>query len=593
MAVSGRSWALVLLFGALVVATRVPFAPGQLFSFDDVNFVYAMGHYDVRLSQPHPPGYPLFVLEMHMLSWLRFKRPESILLALSLISSTLALVILARGGERILGGNSGLAAAWLLLIHPAFWHGGITSGLRPHLALVSASVAAACFQAWSGRPRWIPWSALILGLGAGFRPELGAFLFPLWAASALRCRTSWRYRLAGLGVLAAVVLAWLLPVMMASGGPAAYTRTCWEYIYDQASLTSGVLGASPPSWQANLWRVVVCVFVGVLALPLAAVLAWRRGEGFGLRAGQAWFLALWLLPSLLFAAFFHMEDSSQALAMVPVVCLLGGYLINRAADNMCIRVSRWHAGVFLALPSALAVAIYVAHPRLALALLPAISLSAGLLMRHALIDFQGLPARAHAMAFLLAPSMFLHALIFLTPVWYYQGPPASGFRAMLENAWADIHEALARNSLGHVRGIARLDDLVISEVRRLAAERPSRTVAIWAHGVTSWRKIAYYCPDLPVVVLERRRLTGTSPAVAAFWRGARLQRRLQGAAPLTTVLPAADRVVWVLDDKTDFFQRAKSVMQLTVSGPVYYLDLPQGGGSTTVGEYTLVWPGRG
>jgi hypothetical protein len=236
--------------------------------------------------------------------------------------------------------------------------------------------------------------------------------------------------------------------------------------------------------------------------------------------------------------------------------------------------------------------IYLAHPRVALALIPVISLAAGLLMRQALVDSRGLPPRPHAMTFLLLPSLVLNGLIFLTPIWYYQGSGASGFGVNMDQAWTDIHSALARSSLGHVRAITGLDDRVISEVRRLASERPSSTVVIWERGPTSWRKIAYYLPDLPVVVLDHRKLAGISPAVATFWRGSRVERRIEGPAPLATALPAADRIIWILNPATEFFRSAKSALPLTPSGPAYYLDLPQGGGSSAIGEYVLVWRDR-
>jgi len=69
-------WFLLIFFGLLIFATRV--------------------HYDVRMSQPHPAAYALFVMQMRILSWLRFKRPESILLALAV-----------HCGNRIFGGDSG------------------------------------------------------------------------------------------------------------------------------------------------------------------------------------------------------------------------------------------------------------------------------------------------------------------------------------------------------------------------------------------------------------------------------------------------------------------------------------------------------
>ena len=86
-----RPWFVLVFFGLLILLTRLPLAPGQLFIFDDVNLSYAMGHYDIRISQPQPPGYPLFVLEMRILHWLRFKRAESILLFLALSGSVATL----------------------------------------------------------------------------------------------------------------------------------------------------------------------------------------------------------------------------------------------------------------------------------------------------------------------------------------------------------------------------------------------------------------------------------------------------------------------------------------------------------------------
>src|SRR5260370_12530890 len=130
-----RPWFVLILFGVLVFASRWPLAPGQLFTFDDVNLAYSIGHFDVRTSQPHPPGYPLFVMEMRLLKFLRFRRAESILLALALAGRLLALLLLVFCGNRILGGDSGYYAAWLTVFHPVFWHAGVTSALRVQLAV--------------------------------------------------------------------------------------------------------------------------------------------------------------------------------------------------------------------------------------------------------------------------------------------------------------------------------------------------------------------------------------------------------------------------------------------------------------------------
>ena len=188
----GKGFAtLGLLFAVLVVATRLPLAPGQLFSFDDVNFAYAIGEFDPRLSQPQPPGYPLFVVQTRLLHWLRFRRPESNLLALALIGSTAALLALAWAGSRLFDRRTGVLAACLLLVHHSFWYSGLTSALRVQLAFVSALVAGACYRAWCGERRWIYISAVLLGAGAGVRPETGVLLLPLWAAGAWSGSRCW------------------------------------------------------------------------------------------------------------------------------------------------------------------------------------------------------------------------------------------------------------------------------------------------------------------------------------------------------------------------------------------------------------------
>lgn len=186
MILASRPWLAFSLFPVLVLVARYPHAPG---------------HFDVRISQPQPPGYPLFVLEMRVLHWLHFRRAESILLVLALAGSIATLGLPLHAGRRIFGGLCGFLAACLLVFHPVFWHSGITSALRVQLAATSLLVAAACWPAWIGDGPWVPRSAVLLGICAGIRPEIGIVLFPLWAACALRAAISWRQRASALGAM--------------------------------------------------------------------------------------------------------------------------------------------------------------------------------------------------------------------------------------------------------------------------------------------------------------------------------------------------------------------------------------------------------
>ena len=588
VSLAGRPWFLLILFGFLILVTRWPLAPGQLFTFDDVNLAYAIGHYDIRMSQPHPPGYPLFVLEMRILHWLRFKRAESILLALSLAGSIAAMMLLVLAGNRILGGDAGFWAAWVMLLHPVFWHAGVTSALRVQLAVVSLAVAACCWRAWEGDARWVKWSAVALAIGAGIRPETGPLLFPLWAVCAWRAPLAWRERGRALAWMAAVVLIWLLPAMIASGGPLNFIRANLDYVSDQASVSSGLFGATESRWLTTMWRLAVWVFCGVLAWGLPGALAFRRKDGFGLARARLAFLALWFLPALAFALTVHVEDPGQTLAMVPVVCLVGGHLVGRAVDTLEAGVSR------LLLPIAICasiacVRIYDKDQSLyTVQWLPLVGLAVGLALRIAPVPARAFVPRPALIALILAPILILNYTFFQNRGWYYKGTATSGFEAVAEQAWADINTGFSLTSLQQIRSTLAVDDHTLREMRQLIAGRPGNAIVIWERGLTAWRKAAYYAPDAQIAVLEHKKIRSSAPVIA-IWKGARLERRLEGGAPLRLPLPAGARVVWLLNAGTDFFRLAQQSFALTAAGPVWFTDLPREPGTRQLGEYEISW----
>ena len=563
--------------------------PGQLFTFDDVNLAWSIGRFDIRISQPHPPGYPLFVLEMRALWWLRFRHVEHLLFALALAGSLAALLLLAWWGNRIFGGHSGFFAACLLVLHPVFWHAGVTSALRVQLAVVSVAVAAACWQAWEGDARWVWRSALLLGLGAGIRPETGPLLFPLWAAGAWMAPVTWRERRLALGAMAAAVLLWLLPAMLASGGPGQYVKACMDYLSDQASVSSGLFGASDSRWNATFWRLCVWVFCGIPALALPAVLAWRRAGGWGIGWRRAAFLGVWFLPAFLFAVTVHVEDPGQTLAMTPAVALAGGYLIGRATGNATACISRWHTSIAIAAALALAWLLDRWEAPQLVVWAPVVFLAAGLLLRCAQAKYTGFPPRSHIVLALLFPVALQDLALFNHRGWYYQGASTAGWSAAIEHIHADMDSALALTSREHIETTLALDDRVLREARRLATERPGQTVMVWEHGLTAWRKAAYYLPGLPIVVLDRKKLRSGSPPVIDTWRGSRLESHLQGPPPLRVLLPKGCRVVWMLNPTTDFFALVQRNFGPAGSGPVWYSDLPPDAGSRILGEYELAW----
>ena len=60
--------------------------------------------------------------------------------------------------------------------------------------------------------------ALALGIGSGFRPDLMAFLFPLWLIATCIGTRSWRALLGGAAILAGTAAIWVSALVIAMGG---------------------------------------------------------------------------------------------------------------------------------------------------------------------------------------------------------------------------------------------------------------------------------------------------------------------------------------------------------------------------------------
>ena len=579
---------LVFFFGVLILATRLPLAPGQLFTFDDVNLAYSVGHYDIRISQPHPPGYPLFVMQMRLLSWVRFKRPESILLVLALGGSLLALLFAVAAGNRIFGGHSGFWAALILLLAPPFWHAGITSALRVQLAVISLAVAYASWQAWTGNGAWVRRSAIALAIGAGIRPETGVLLFPLWAVSALRAPVDWAERRRALACMAGVVAIWLIPAMIASGGPVNFVRANLDYISDQGSVSSALFGASESTWLRTFYRLLVWVFASVIGLALPMVLAWRGRKAWEIGRSRLAFLALWLAPAFAFALNVHVEDPGQTLIMGVVVALVGGYWIDRALQSADMAVSRLFAPILVGATFALVRVWEYPNDIWRMQWLAVTAIAVGLLMKLFRTKNQGYLPRWQSTLLVLAPLVYTSYTCFHHRGWYFRASATTGIEAPLERAWADINSGFALTSFEQIQNTLAVDDQTIQQTRRLIAERPANTVVVWERGLTAWRKLGYYASGVRIFVLEHKQIRGGSPVVA-IWQGANNIGRREGPSPQSVTLPAGSRVIWLLNPRTEFPDLVKQQFSVAAAGPVYYTDLPAEDGSRLLGEYAIAW----
>src|SRR5437870_10218186 len=97
----------VILVGLLLL-TRVP-AMAAYLSIDNVNLAFALEKFDPRIHQPHPPGYPFFVLFGRVVN-IFLHNAERAFVVISLLVSGLCLPLAYKLGEKMFSRWAGAAA---------------------------------------------------------------------------------------------------------------------------------------------------------------------------------------------------------------------------------------------------------------------------------------------------------------------------------------------------------------------------------------------------------------------------------------------------------------------------------------------------
>jgi len=317
----GDRWDYVLA-GALAVLTvlsRLPFRARMLYNWDAVQFALALREYDVVKHQPHPPGYILYVgLGRIVNAWLHDPTAAYVLLAVAFSGlTTFVVYLLARA---VYDRATALVAASVLAVSPLFWFYGSVGLTYAGEAFAASVVAWFAYGALTGHVPSLYWGALAVGLTGGMRQSVLVLLLPLWLGSALLgIRSRRRVAIAG-GILLASVLAWLLPMLWLTGGPAAYVGASTQ-LYGSMLLPTSVLGGSLEVTLAQARYLLESTLVGLgpLGLVALALPAYARGMGWN---RPEWFLLGWMVPPIIFYMLIHFGQAGYVLTFLPALVIL-------------------------------------------------------------------------------------------------------------------------------------------------------------------------------------------------------------------------------------------------------------------------------
>lgn len=201
----------------LLLFLRLPFLPTTFEDIDSLNFDLGVHAYDLAAHQPHPPGFPLYIVIASVPhGW--FESHAAALAAVSAVFGALAAVPLYLVFRELAAERVAAAATLFTVFNPLVWF----TSVRPMSDSVGlgAAVLAQCLALIGLRAgRWWWYAAAgVAGLAGGVRIQTLVLTCPMLVFGCARHPS----RLGGtLGAFAAGLLVWLLPLLVLLGGPDA------------------------------------------------------------------------------------------------------------------------------------------------------------------------------------------------------------------------------------------------------------------------------------------------------------------------------------------------------------------------------------
>jgi hypothetical protein len=336
------------LIAAAYLAGHLPFLAPSLEDIDSINFALGLREYDVSKHQPHPPGYPVYIAmgraSLAVVNAVTdFDRVHAEAVALAIWSALAGAVALcaawflfrglaATARDRLAAPAAEAPAFWavaLLAVAPVFW----MSGSRPMSDMPGLAIAlgtqALLVASWHER-RYLTLAAVLAAFGAGIRIQT------LWLTGPLLLTLIMRHRFAGLGwlpskPLAAFVagaLAWVMPMVIASGGLEAYRRALGTQAGEDFAWVDMLFANPTPRRLAlSLYETFVLPWGSVLLATVVGIAAAAGLVTVMTRAPRALMVLVvafgpYLLLHLFFQETFH---ARYALPIVPAVAWLAVY----------------------------------------------------------------------------------------------------------------------------------------------------------------------------------------------------------------------------------------------------------------------------
>lgn len=356
---SAREWLTVFaMSAALVVCARSPFRRVAAFDSDEVGYL--------QLVKTHwfPPVHTLFVALGRGFGLATGDAYQGFW-ALGVVTSVLAMVATWWWLRALARPSTALAATLVLAVSPFFWcYGAVASNSYNAIVLVGSFLLGAAWRdASSPRPWRLLASALVLGLGAGYRTDIGLLWAPVFLLMIPRHRPA--VVIQAVGLLVAGGLSWFAPSVIEAGGWSARWAPQAQFAHSAGYLNSvwylGLVDA--PLRYATKLGVSLTLSLGpaLVLVPVGLSRLRRYPQG----AILALLLTASVAPALGLHLLIHFGVPGYAFHYLPAflaLIALGADRLAGTAPAVGTLWSRWRPEFALGLSAAVLAAYFLFYP---------------------------------------------------------------------------------------------------------------------------------------------------------------------------------------------------------------------------------------
>jgi Dolichyl-phosphate-mannose-protein mannosyltransferase len=348
-------WAWTLGLATAALALRVPFGSARLYHWDSVQFALALKQFDVRLHQPHPPGYFYYVTAAGWATAWTGDAGRGMML-LSILFGALAVGALYRLGRELAGDAAGRVVGLLALTAPLFlFYSAVALTYSVDLFWVTLT-ALFCYRLFRGADGWgnILGAAAALGIAGGVRPTTLLFLAPMALLAAWGARRRPGRLATAAAVVGVLTAGWLVPTVALSGDWDGYLgalRDEQHVLRDTAFWHAG--GDALRAALRQHLRCLIAILGAALVPVLFEAFTDRRwlvtrardrsaaepaaGAPLGRDRAPAAFLLVWGLPSALFYLAVHFISPGYAMTYAGPLLIAAGASVARVCGRVRVR----------------------------------------------------------------------------------------------------------------------------------------------------------------------------------------------------------------------------------------------------------------